>query len=163
MPVRQAEGVNESPLVALVESTAPRSRMSCPQFLLESISFCFSRLINQTVRLSPKPVDFRISIGGLDALMVLDIRFAVLYPKFLTFLKKPRHRERILYWEHNRFCLWPRRLESVHSSPSTDVTDEPIVVTFWAEPMMLVEHMLRTNLKGVIRRLGIGGPPEANS
>lgn len=83
----------------------------------------------EKVYLYPKPFDFRKSIDGLAAPVELDIRVAVFNPVLLVFLNKPHNRMKILYWERNGTCLWPKRLESERFKISPDVTDEAIVLT----------------------------------
>jgi len=59
----------------------------------------------EKVYLYPNPADFRKSIDGLAALVVLDIKFAVFDPPLFVFLNKPRKRVKILYWERNGFSF----------------------------------------------------------
>jgi transposase len=83
----------------------------------------------EKVYLYPKPVDFRKTIGGLAALVELDIKVAVFDPVLFVFLNKPRNRVKILYWERNGLCLWLKRLESERFKTSPDTSDEAIVLT----------------------------------
>lgn len=46
---------------------------------------------------SPKPIDFGTSIGGLTALVELDIKVAVFDPVLFVCLNDPRNRMKILY------------------------------------------------------------------
>jgi transposase len=79
--------------------------------------------------LYPKPTDFRKSIDGLAPLVELDIKLAVFDPVLFVFLRRPRNRVKILYWERNGFCLLLKRLESGRFKTSPDVTEEAIVLT----------------------------------
>jgi hypothetical protein len=62
-------------------------------------------------------------------LVELDIHVAVLDPVLFVFLNKSRNRVKILYWKHNGFCLWLKRLDSERFKTSPDVTDEAIVLS----------------------------------
>ena len=46
-----------------------------------------------------------------------------------VFLNKPRNPVKILYWEHNGFCLWLKRPKSERFKKSPDVKGEAIVLT----------------------------------
>mgnify|MGYP006175269665 CR=1 FL=1 len=84
----------------------------------------------EKVYLYPKPVDFRKSIDGLAALVVLDIKVAVFDPVLFVFLNKPRNRVKILYWERNGFCLWYKRLEAERFAwPAADAGEPTCVLT----------------------------------
>jgi len=50
-------------------------------------------------------VGFRKSIGGLTALVELDVKVRVFDPVLFVFLNKARNRINVLYWERNGFCL----------------------------------------------------------
>ena len=52
----------------------------------------------EKVYLYPEPVDFRKSIDGQAALVVLDINVAVFNPVLLVLLNKPHNRVKIFYW-----------------------------------------------------------------
>ena len=86
----------------------------------------------EKVYLYPKPIDFRNSIDGLAALVILvelDIKVAVFDPVLFVFLNKSPNRLKILYWEHIGFCIWLKRLESKRFKTSPDCSEEAIVLT----------------------------------
>jgi transposase len=59
----------------------------------------------EKVYLYPKPVDFRKSIGGLAALVELDIKVAVFDPVLFVFLNRHRNRVKVLYWGVSRMMV----------------------------------------------------------
>ncbi len=67
---------------------------------------------NLNVFLAPGVTDLRKSINGLSLLvenqMELDLFCGVLF----GFCNRRRTTIKLLYWDHNGFCLWMKRLET---------------------------------------------------
>jgi transposase len=57
------------------------------------------------------PVDFRKSINGLSALVELQMELDPFMPAMFVFCNRQRDKVKLLYWEHNGFVLWYKRLE----------------------------------------------------
>jgi len=55
--------------------------------------------------------DMRKQINGLSALVEQVLKKNVFSGQFFVFCNKKRTMIRILYWQHNGFCLWTKRLE----------------------------------------------------
>jgi hypothetical protein len=113
--------------------------MLCSRSLSEASDHDASRCQVEKVYLYPNPVDFRKSIDGLTAPMGLDIEVAVFDPVRFVFLKKPRSRVKILYWEHNGFYLWLKRLESERFKTSPDHTNEASNTSARSKPAVAVK------------------------
>ncbi|WP_145255187.1 IS66 family insertion sequence element accessory protein TnpB [Pseudomonas sp. DE0157] len=64
-------------------------------------------------------------MDGLAALVELDINVAMFDPVLFVFFNKPRNRVKILYWERNGFCLWPKRLK-LHPIRMTSPLSRPL-------------------------------------
>jgi transposase len=55
--------------------------------------------------------DMRKQINGLSALVEQVLELNVFSGHLFVFCNKKRTMIRILYWQHNGFCLWTKRLE----------------------------------------------------
>jgi transposase len=59
-----------------------------------------------------RPVDFRMSIDGLSAIVTVDLGKDIFKAATLfVFTNRDRSRIRILYWDKTGFALWTKRLE----------------------------------------------------
>ncbi len=56
-------------------------------------------------------VDFRKGINGLAVLAEETLQLDPISDQLFVFSNRNRNRIKILYWEHNGFCLWQKRLE----------------------------------------------------
>ena len=56
-------------------------------------------------------IDFRKSIDGLAALVVMVLVMPVFSETLFVFMNRHRNKIKILYWSKNGFCLWYKRLE----------------------------------------------------
>ena len=56
-------------------------------------------------------VDFRKSFQGLSIMVESTLRQDVMSGHLFVFFNKRRDEVKILYWDHNGFCLWCKRLE----------------------------------------------------
>ena len=59
------------------------------------------------------PVDMRKSIDGLS-MLVEQFNQAPTSGSLYVFCNRCRDKIKILYWDHNGFCLWYKRLEQDH-------------------------------------------------
>ena len=57
------------------------------------------------------PVDFRMQINGLSALVQDELELDPFSEKLFAFTNRRRDRVRILVWERSGFVLWMKRLE----------------------------------------------------
>jgi len=57
------------------------------------------------------PVDFRKGINGLATLVESQLALDPFSEHLFVFRNRRRDKVKILYWEHNGFCLWQKRLE----------------------------------------------------
>ena len=55
--------------------------------------------------------DMRKSINGLALLVEEHFRLDLFSGSLFAFCNRKRDRVKILYWDHNGFCLWIKRLE----------------------------------------------------
>jgi len=65
----------------------------------------------QSVYLACGPTDLRKSIDSLAALVQESFGLAPFSPCLFVFCNRERNKLKILYWEHNGFWLFYRRLE----------------------------------------------------
>ena len=63
------------------------------------------------VYLCALPVDFRLQINGLAALVQETLALDPLSEHLFAFTNRRRNRVKVLYWERNGFVLWQKRLE----------------------------------------------------
>ncbi len=66
---------------------------------------------NLRVYLAYGATDMRKSIDGLAALVQVSFQLDPFQPALFVFCNRHRDKLKILYWEHNGFWLWYRRLE----------------------------------------------------
>src|SRR5678815_969558 len=66
---------------------------------------------NGTVHLACGPTDLRKSIDGLAALVTHSFDLDLFSNSLFVFCNKDRDKLKILYWDHNGFWLYYRRLE----------------------------------------------------
>lgn len=64
------------------------------------------------VYLCRHPIDFRKSIGGLAALVELELGHNPFAPALYVFTNRRHDKIKVLYWHKNGFCLWYKRLEA---------------------------------------------------
>jgi transposase len=64
-----------------------------------------------SVYLCVEPVDFRLQINGLAARVQEALLLDPLSAHLFGFTNRQRNRVKVLYWEHNGFVLWQKRLE----------------------------------------------------
>lgn len=55
--------------------------------------------------------DMRKSINGLSLLVEEHFQLDLFSGSLFAFCNRSRNRVKILYWDHNGFCLWLKRLE----------------------------------------------------
>lgn len=63
------------------------------------------------VYLAVGSTDMRKSINGLSILVEQAMGHNPFSGDLFVFCNRPRHIVKILYWDHNGFCLWQKRLE----------------------------------------------------
>ena len=63
------------------------------------------------VYLCSQPVDFRKGILGLSALVEANLSLNPFTEALFVFCNRQRSGIKMLYWQHNGFCLWQKRLE----------------------------------------------------
>ena len=63
------------------------------------------------VFVAPGTTDMRKSINGLSILVVDQFGLDPFTGSLFAFCNRKRDIIKILYWEHNGFCLWHKRLE----------------------------------------------------
>jgi transposase len=63
------------------------------------------------VYLATGPTDMRKSINSLSILVAEQLDFDPLSGYLFCFCNRKRDTVKILYWQHNGFCLWHKRLE----------------------------------------------------
>ncbi len=82
-----------------------------------------------TVYLHRAPVDGRKQINGLSLIVQAAMGRSALEPALFVFTSRQRRQLRILYWAHNGFCLWQKRLEEARFPwPEADA-DEVVTLT----------------------------------
>ena len=64
-----------------------------------------------TVYLHRDPVDFRKQINGLSLIVQNELALQPFEAALFCFVNRNRHQVKLLYWAHNGFCLWNKRLE----------------------------------------------------
>lgn len=67
--------------------------------------------VQPAVYLALEPVDFRLGINGLCALVQHRLQRNASDPALFVFSNKRRNRIKLLYWYRNGFCLWLKQLE----------------------------------------------------
>lgn len=63
------------------------------------------------VYIAPGVTDMRKSINGLSILVADQLDLDPLSGHLFAFCNRKRDIVKILYWDHNGFCLWHKRLE----------------------------------------------------
>jgi transposase len=63
------------------------------------------------VHLCAHPVDFRKGMGSLAVLVESQLQLNPFADALFVFSNRSRNAIKLLYWEHNGFCLWQKRLE----------------------------------------------------
>ena len=63
------------------------------------------------VYIAPGITDMRKSINGLSVLVAAQLDLDPLSGHLFAFCNRKRDIVKILYWDHNGFCLWHKRLE----------------------------------------------------
>ena len=58
------------------------------------------------------PTDMRKAINGLVALVETEMEQSALSGHLFVFCNRARTIVKALYWDHNGFCLWQKRLEA---------------------------------------------------
>jgi len=81
-----------------------------------------------SVYLCVQPVDFRLSINGLSALVESALALNPFAPSLFVFINRSRDKIKILYWERNGFCLWYKRLEKQRFQWPRDARTDTVVL-----------------------------------
>lgn len=63
------------------------------------------------VFLAPGATDLRKSINGLSMLVENQMELKLFSGDLFAFCNRSRTLVKLLYWDHNGFCLWMKRLE----------------------------------------------------
>jgi transposase len=66
------------------------------------------------VYLCSQPVDFRKGVLGLSALVEANLSLNPFDEALFVFCNRQHSGIKMLYWQHNGFCLWQKRLEKEH-------------------------------------------------
>ncbi len=70
------------------------------------------RLIETSnIYLHKAPVDFRKGINGLSLVVEQQMQLNPFSEALFVFCNRTRDKIKVLYWQHNGFCLWQKRLE----------------------------------------------------
>jgi transposase len=69
------------------------------------------RGVPSQIYLATGSTDMRKSINGLSILVAEQLEHDPLSGQLFCFCNRKRSIIKILYWEHNGFCLWHKRLE----------------------------------------------------
>ena len=69
------------------------------------------RGVPSQIYLATGSTDMRKSINGLSILVAEQLEYDPLSGQLFCFCNRKRSIIKILYWEHNGFCLWHKRLE----------------------------------------------------
>lgn len=91
-----------------------------------------------SILLHRAPTDMRRSIDGLAILVADHLGMKPQDGSFYVFVGRRRDKIKILYWRHNGFCLWYKRLEK-----------ERFHVAFESDSVTLSEPQLRWLLDGL--------------
>ena len=78
---------------------------------------------NLKVYLAPGVTDMRKSINGLSLLVEEQMELDPFSGYLFGFCNRSRTTVKLLYWDHNGFCLWMKRLEAEKfrwPAPSTE-------------------------------------------
>ncbi len=77
---------------------------------------------NLKVHLAPGATDLRKAIDGLSILVEQQLELNPFSGHLFVFCNRKKTTIKLLYWEHNGFCLWMKRLEAERFRwPDTDV------------------------------------------
>ena len=71
--------------------------------------------------------DMRKQINGLSALVEQVLEKDVFSGHLFVFCNRKRNMIRILYWQHNGFCLWTKRLEKHRFKWPEEATDVQLI------------------------------------
>jgi len=71
--------------------------------------------------------DMRKQINGLSALVEQVLEKDVFSGHLFVFCNRKRNMIRILYWQHNGFCLWTKRLEKHRFKWPEEVDDVQLI------------------------------------
>jgi transposase len=94
-----------------------------------------------TVHLAGGATDMRKSIDGLAALVSQVFQLDPFSPSLFVFCNRDRNKLKILYWEHNGFWLFYRRLERGRFRWPTATADQ--------RPLAVSQRQLRWLLDGL--------------
>jgi transposase len=72
------------------------------------------------------PVDMRMAINGLSALVQTSLMGVLMEPHLFVFAGKRRNVIKVLYFDKSGFCLWQKRLERDKFPWPKKSTDEVI-------------------------------------
>lgn len=85
--------------------------------------------INQ-VYLAKGSTDLRKSIDGLAAIVQLEFDLDPFSPNLFVFCNRKRDKLKLLYWDHNGFWLYYRRLEKgVFQWPEANSSSTPLSIS----------------------------------
>ncbi len=101
---------------------------------------------NLRVYIAIGSTDMRKAINGLSILVESQMELDPLSGHIFVFSNKRRNMIKILYWDHNGFCLWQKRLEKhrfIWPASSQDVMEVERRELMW-----LLEGLDVSNMKG---------------
>ena len=73
--------------------------------------------------------DLRKSIDGLAALVSEAFALDPFAPQLFVFCNRQRDKIKVLYWDHNGFCVWYKRLERQTFRWPKTATDRPLAIS----------------------------------
>jgi transposase len=85
------------------------------------------------------PTDMRMSFNGLCGLVQSRMQRNPLSGEVFIFINKRRDHMKLLHWEYGGFLLYYKRLESGTFELPVYRSDEPSLIVYWPQLMMMVE------------------------
>ncbi len=86
-------------------------------------------IVHDHVYLCHEPVDIRQSINGLSIVVKEMLAHNPFSGHWFVFFNRRRDKLKLLYWSHNGFCLWYKRLEKQRFKSPQHLNSEPITLS----------------------------------